>query len=44
MIGVDKTDEKGFEAHAWLRHGDRVITGGAVDRYRVLLDPMENEN
>lgn len=44
VIGVDKTEAKGFEAHAWLRYGDRVITGGAVDRYRVLLDPLETEN
>lgn len=38
VIGVDNTSEKGFEPHAWLRYGDKVVTGGEVARFAVLLD------
>lgn len=39
VIGADKTIEAGFEAHAWLRRGEQIITGGVVSRYTTLLDP-----
>jgi hypothetical protein len=36
-IGVARSEGAGFEAHAWLVHAEQVITGGAVDRYHVML-------
>jgi len=38
VIGVDKTGGEGFLAHAWLRLGDTIITGGKIESYTVLLD------
>ena len=38
VIGV-RQDRGGFEAHAWLRHGDRVVTGGEVAGYAPLVTP-----
>jgi hypothetical protein len=38
VIGVDKTAQDGFQAHAWLRYGNHVVTGGVVDRYEILLE------
>ena len=40
VIGADKPKHAGFEAHAWLRYGEQVITGGAISRYTVLFDPQ----
>ena len=37
VLGVDRIGH-GVEAHAWLRVGDRIVTGGSVDRYTVLLE------
>jgi hypothetical protein len=34
-IGVRK-DEQGFQAHAWLRVGDRIVTGGDISSYSEL--------
>jgi len=34
-IGVRK-DEHGFQAHAWLRVGDRIVTGGDISSYSEL--------
>ena len=34
-IGVRK-DEQGFQAHAWLKVGDRVVTGGDISTYAEL--------
>ena len=34
-IGVRK-DEQGFAAHAWLRVGERIVTGGDVSAYAEL--------
>jgi transglutaminase-like putative cysteine protease len=28
-FGVQESKSAGFEAHAWLRVGDRIVTGGA---------------
>lgn len=38
IIGV-RQDRGGFEAHAWLRHGDRIVTGGEVGGYAPLVTP-----
>ncbi len=36
-IGVEKADTTGFGAHAWLVHGETIVTGGDIGRYHVLL-------
>lgn len=38
-IGVDRTPEGEFAAHAWLTQAGRVVTGGEISRYRILLTP-----
>lgn len=38
-IGVRQDRPSGFEAHAWLRHGDRIVTGGDVSGYTPLVTP-----
>lgn len=40
-IGVERPGGTGFGAHAWLVHGEEVVTGGDVDRYQVLLSSRE---
>ncbi len=36
-IGVSKGDSRGFEAHAWVSHRDRIVIGGAeAARYTRL--------
>lgn len=37
-IGVEKPADGRFGAHAWLRHGDRIITGGDISRYQTIHD------
>ena len=37
QIGVENPKDGKFGAHAWLMHGDAVVTGGEIDRYSVLL-------
>ena len=34
-VGVRK-DEQGFQAHAWLRVGERIVTGGDISSYAEL--------
>lgn len=36
-IGVEIPEGGEFGAHAWLVHGERIITGGDIDRYDLLL-------
>lgn len=36
-IGVERATDKPFGAHAWLVHEDRVITGGEIGQYALLL-------
>jgi hypothetical protein len=35
-LGARKTETGTLDAHAWLVCGDRIITGGAIDRYAVF--------
>lgn len=37
VIGADIDSTSGFSAHAWLLHGERVVTGGDVARYVPIL-------
>jgi hypothetical protein len=34
-VGVRK-DAQGFQAHAWLKTGDRIVTGGDISTYAEL--------
>ena len=34
VLGARPGDVTGVHAHAWLRHGERVIIGGEVDDFR----------
>ena len=36
-IGIDRRDGLPFSAHAWLRHGEKVVTGGAVADYAAIF-------
>lgn len=36
-IGVEHPADGPFGAHAWLVHGDEVVTGGDISRYHLLL-------
>ena len=37
QIGVANDDRRGFEAHAWLVHGEQILLGGATaDRFVAL--------
>lgn len=36
-IGVERPQDGPFAAHAWLIRGERVITGGDIARYSLLL-------
>ena len=37
-IGVPAGKREEFEAHAWLTHGDKVITGGDISGYIPIVD------
>jgi hypothetical protein len=41
-IGIPGERRDRFEAHAWLMHGDEVVTGGDVRDYLPLLDPASH--
>ncbi|MEL6529799.1 MAG: lasso peptide biosynthesis B2 protein [Pseudomonadota bacterium] len=36
-IGVERPDGEKFGAHAWLIHGDQIVTGGEINHFAVLL-------
>ena len=38
-LGVPKTPQIEFQAHAWLNAGDRIVTGGDVSGYVPLARP-----
>lgn len=39
VIGTSKSPGGLFEAHAWLRQGDRIVLGGDIARFHPLLEP-----
>lgn len=39
FIGVRKQEKVVFEAHAWLRHADKTVTGGDFSTYIPLAGP-----
>lgn len=41
-LGVLKDHNDAFAAHAWLRHGDLIITGGNVNQFHTLIEPANN--
>lgn len=40
-IGVTKPADGEFSAHAWLKFGDRIVTGGDITPFSPLLVPEE---
>ena len=38
-LGVAKDERGGLAAHAWLRCGDRIVTGGRSDQFSTLIEP-----
>lgn len=40
-LGVPKDQPADFEAHAWLKAGDRIVTGGDISGY-VALTPKRS--
>ena len=42
-IGVRKPAGQEFGAHAWLKVGDRVVTGGDISSYSALIEPERGE-
>jgi len=38
-VGATRDREGSLEAHAWLLCEDRIVLGGDVTRFKVLLDP-----
>jgi Transglutaminase-like superfamily len=39
VVGTARSADGAFEAHAWLQHGETVILGGDIARFRPLLTP-----
>ncbi len=39
VVGTAKLANGQFDAHAWLRCGDRIVLGGDVSRFQPLLEP-----
>jgi len=39
VVGAAKAANGQFNAHAWLRHGDRIVLGGDISRFQPLLEP-----
>lgn len=37
QIGVENPKDGQFGAHAWLRYGESIITGGDIAQYHVIL-------
>lgn len=37
VIGVDSQGNGEFASHAWLQYGDRIVTGGDVANFHVML-------
>ncbi len=37
QIGVERSQESPFGAHAWLIHEGKLVTGGDISRYQTLL-------
>ena len=37
QIGVENPADGDFGAHAWLMHGDAIVTGGDISKYAPIL-------
>ena len=42
-IGVRKPEDDEFGAHAWLKVGDQVVTGGDISSYAALIEPERGD-
>lgn len=43
-VGIERPEVGPFAAHAWLIRGERVITGGDISAYSLLLGGQEAGN
>lgn len=41
QIGVENPQDGKFGAHAWLLHGDSVVTGGDIAQYDLILSDSQ---
>jgi len=44
QIGVENPKDGKFGAHAWLLHGDTVVTGGDIAQYDLILSDSRAGN
>ena len=44
QIGVENPKDGNFGAHAWLLHGDSVVTGGDIAQYDLLLSDSHSKD
>lgn len=42
VVGVNPGAGQGFEAHAWLTHGEKIVTGGNVGGYQPLVPSADH--
>ena len=42
-IGVHRPEDKSFSAHAWLKHGERIVTGGEISAFSPLFTPEDEK-
>jgi hypothetical protein len=40
-LGIAKTEQGIFAAHAWLRYGDITVTGGRSSQFSTLIEPAK---
>jgi hypothetical protein len=38
-LGVGKDEQGIFTAHAWVRYGDLIVTGGGHEQFSTLIEP-----
>ena len=43
-IGVERPEDAGFGAHAWLVAGEKVILGGDISRYEAIFGQASGGN
>lgn len=42
FLGVQKDDQRGFAAHAWLRCNGNMISGGQGEEFATLIHPKSD--
>ncbi len=44
QIGVENPQDGKFGAHAWLMHGETVVTGGDISQYDLILSDSQTNH